>query len=111
MTTTLDNRGAQVEISTRAGIDVQFDIGVDDAAGAPLDLAGYTVIAELDDGVARHPLPTELVATDTIRVTIDGALTAALPSVSRYSVELQVPPDGLRASLVYGAVFCDRNYP
>lgn len=109
---TLDNRGAHISFSTRAGLDVRFDVGVDDPTGAPMDLTGYTVIAMLNDGKAEHALPTSLVGTDTIAVHIEGALTATLPSVSQYSVELQMPGEGgLRASLVYGSVLCDRTYP
>jgi hypothetical protein len=133
MTTTLDNRGAMISLHTRAGIDFLFELGVDDAAGKPVDLTGYTVEARIDDDDGTL---TELDATisgDTIAVHLPAALTAALPSCSRYSVVLVSPVSAvarapaaaagdpstaaaaanipIRSSLAYGPISCDRNYP
>lgn len=107
--TDLDNRGAYISLNTRAGIDFVFELGVDDAVGDPVDLDGYTVETTLDDGLVKHDLVT-VVEADKIRVHITAALTAALPAMARYSVEI-VDPSGIRSSLVYGPVSCDRSYP
>jgi hypothetical protein len=114
MTTTLDNTGAVIPLNTRAGIDFQFVLGVDDANGKPLDLTGYTVEAKLDDGSTVHDLPATLSAPagvlDTISVLIGHDLTATLPSLSRYSVIVESPTD-IRSSIAVGPVTTDGCFP
>lgn len=111
MTTTLDNTGAIVPLNLRAGTDFLFELGVDDENGVPLDLTAYTVEARLDDGTTVHDLTTT-VLLDKISVRIDAALTATLPSLSRYSVIIVSPlPDEIRSSIAYGPVTTDGCFP
>jgi hypothetical protein len=109
MTITLDNTGAGLTLRTRRGLDFQYQLGVDDENHQPVDLTGYTAIAQLNDGTIVHDLATAIVG-DTVSVHIPSALTATLPAVSHHSVEV-VSPAAIRTSLVFGPVYVDEVYP
>jgi len=109
MTTELNNAGAVVNLNTRQGIDFLLSLGVDDQKGQPVDLTDFTAEAILDDGAAQHVLETTITA-DMVSLRIPGTLTASLPELSRYSVEI-VSQDGIRSSLCYGSVSVDGGYP
>lgn len=114
MSVTLDNTGAAITLRTRRGLDFQYQLGVDDSNHQPVDLTGYTAIAQLfvrasDGVVTTHDLPTTI-AIDVVSVHIPGALSATLPTLSHHSVEV-VSPDSIRTSLAYGPVHVDEVYP
>lgn len=104
----IDNSGAVFPLRTRAGIDLIFEIGVDDEAGQPMDLTGYTAFAEVNDGTTVHILTTDI-SGDKISVHLAGALTAILPPMNRYSVEV-VSPTGIRYSLCYGPLTIEGSF-
>lgn len=97
----LQDKGAQLDLTLRAGCDFQFTIDV-----APYDLTGTTAVMNIDYNGEVHPLPPlAIVETSKIYVDIPNTVTAQLPPQSRYIIRI-TEVDGDVKPLAFGTIMC-----
>lgn len=103
MTDIIDNDGAYLELRTRKGADLTFEIDASDF----VDLSDYTIVTGVYSSALTLLSTLDVqVSGTTITLTLPHTLTATLGPLGHYGVSLVAVAGGQVTPLVYGPIFC-----